>query len=191
MSTDRLQHYWQTFVRKSDKYSLQWIFQEIVGDLYRYGLRYVGNEEDVKDAIQDVFVNIWTYRKTLPGQVNVKAYLLVSLRHQLIKMKGYIKFDLLTSDHERLLSTEEDEPVIDPGIKEAIISKVNDLPERQREILYLKYFEELSYSEIALVLNIKYQSVINQAHRAVTKLRSDRQLGRLVAFKLNLNLNHS
>lgn len=88
MSTDRLQHYWQTFVRKSDKYSLQWIFQEIVGDLYRYGLRYVGNEEDVKDAIQDVFVNIWTYRKTLPGQVNVKAYLLVSLRHQLIKMKG-------------------------------------------------------------------------------------------------------
>ncbi|MCB0685393.1 MAG: sigma-70 family RNA polymerase sigma factor [Saprospiraceae bacterium] len=179
MSNNRLHDYWQLFICKADKYSLQWIFQELYADLYRYGLRFVDNEEDIKDAIQDIFVNLWSYRKSLSDQVNVKPYLMVSLRHQLIKLKGNVRFDLLTSDHEKLLK--EDVPLdsMDPLVKKTIISKVNSLPERQREILYLKYFQELSYQEIAEIMNIQYQSVVNQAHRAINKLRQDQQLCRL------------
>ena len=186
MSNTRLQNFWQSFIHSSDRYSLQWIFQEVYPDLYRYGMRFTSSEEDVKDALQEVFINIWSYRKTLPTEVNVKAYLVVSLKHQLLKKKGYLKFELLTSDHERFFKLPSETESFDPSIKEIIKSKINALPERQREILYLKYFEELSYDEIALILNIQYQSVVNQAHRAISKLRRDQQLGRLVAFRWKL-----
>ncbi|HQU51562.1 MAG TPA: sigma-70 family RNA polymerase sigma factor [Saprospiraceae bacterium] len=185
MPADRMNHLWRSFVLESSKYSLQCIFQDSYHDLFQYGLRITANPEDVKDSIQDLFVSLWLYKNSLATEVNVKAYLLVSLKHQLSRIRSKAQFDLLSEDLEHLLESPEMEQGLDPRVKEMVIRKVNALPSRQKEILYLKYFESLSYEEISQVLNIKYQSVVNQAHRAVTKLRQDQQLHDLAFLRIN------
>ena len=187
MSTNRMNRLWKSFVLESNKYSLQCIFQDSYLDLYRYGLRMVQSPEDVKDAIQDLFVNLWSYKNSLSEEVKVKPYLLVSLKHQLTRMKARPGFDLLTEDHERLLRSQELCEIPDPGLKALVSRKLDDLPARQKEILYLKYFEALSYEEIAQILDIQYQSVVNQAFRAVSKLRQDKQLSKLAMLRMNLS----
>jgi len=180
-----MNHLWRSFVLDSNKYSLQCIFQDSYYDLFQYGMRITANPEDVKDSIQDLFVNLWMYKNSLAAEVNVKAYLLISLKHQLSRIRSKTQFDLLTEDLEQLLQTPEMEYGLDPGVREMVILKVNALPSRQKEILYLKYFESLTYEEIAQVLNIKYQSVVNQAFRAVSKLRQDQQLHDLAILRIN------
>lgn len=88
MPADRMNHLWRSFVLESSKYSLQCIFQDSYHDLFQYGLRITANPEDVKDSIQDLFVSLWLYKNSLATEVNVKAYLLVSLKHQLSRIRS-------------------------------------------------------------------------------------------------------
>ena len=49
---------------------------------------------------------------------------------------------------------------------------LNRLPTRQREMVYLNFYENLNYNEIVMQTGIQYQSVVNHVHRAVKVLRT-------------------
>ncbi len=53
--------------------------------LFNYGTKFSRNHEFVKDCIQDLFLHIWQSRQKLNPEVNVKAYLLASLRRQIYR----------------------------------------------------------------------------------------------------------
>jgi RNA polymerase sigma factor (sigma-70 family) len=50
-------------------------------------------------------------------------------------------------------------------------TKLEQLPERQREVIHLRYFQNLKNEEIADIINVNYQSVSNLLHRAVKNLK--------------------
>jgi len=50
---------------------------------------------------------------------------------------------------------------------------LNKLPKRQKEAIYLKYYSELKTAEIAEIMNINYQSVVNTLHKAIKSLKED------------------
>ncbi len=57
---------------------------------------------------------------------------------------------------------------------------LNSLPKRQKEVLHLKYYEELIFEEVAQVIHLNYQSVLNHIHRALTNLRRHPDLAKLL-----------
>ncbi|MDZ7659356.1 sigma-70 family RNA polymerase sigma factor [Fodinibius sp.] len=164
---------------QGDKEALAALFNDNFDSLYRYGYRIVPNTDLVRDSIQEVFYNLWKYRNNLNQPDSIKAYLFISLRRQLLRKKKNIErrqdidkkyfseeFDVLPNYQvwQETLELGEEEH---EGLKEAIA----ELTPRQREVIYLKYFEGLSTNELAEVLQIRAQSIYNLVYDALENLR--------------------
>lgn len=144
--------------------------------LYDYGMRLCqGDEALAKDCIQEVFLHFWNKRATWTGMRSEKAYLLVSLRHGIIdayrKNRRSLAFVSLSEADEPvavfdLLFEESSE-----APREQLTQLLNKLPRRQREALYLRYFAEMDYPEVAAAMGVKERTVYNLVHEGLNSLR--------------------
>jgi len=135
--------------------------------LYNFGLKFL-RPAKVEDCIHDTFLNILYYKDKIKNVKNVKAYLFKSFRNQAIKLLKDDKLDFNLI--EGSIPQEEDN-----RDKEALLSQLKELilqlSPREREIVYLKYFQEFNNKEIAELLEIKYQTVRNILADAIKKMR--------------------
>ncbi|MCD8179057.1 MAG: hypothetical protein LUE98_17300 [Tannerellaceae bacterium] len=75
---------WEQFLSGNyDAYT--WIYYSYAKTLYSYGSRFVSSHEIVEDAIQELFLTLYKNRNRLRVPENVKLYLLVSMKHNLIR----------------------------------------------------------------------------------------------------------
>jgi RNA polymerase sigma factor (sigma-70 family) len=155
------------------------IFRFYYEDLYSYGLKFCGEPESVRDCIQEVFVEIGKRRSSLAKVNSVKAYLIVCLRRQLLQeLKKQQTHTNIPGEQEHPKSFQfspEDFIIHEEVSREehhALKQALQLLPSRQREVLFLHYFNGMSYKEIGQILSINYQSVRNHVYRAIKQLRS-------------------
>ncbi|WP_229313474.1 RNA polymerase sigma factor [Larkinella terrae] len=148
--------------------------------LLNYGQKFIRDEEFLKDCIQELFIEIWNRKLTLSSPDNVKAYLFSSLRRKIYREVNKLP---LFSPHESAdggdssvhveFSPEwwliEEESLAERTQKMGYL--LNLLPKRQREVIYLKYYQELSREEIAQVMTISPQTVSNLIQLAFMNLR--------------------
>ena len=182
---DRNIQLWENLLQ-GDLNALEQIYTSFHADLYHYALKITSQVDLAEDALQDVFVDIWTHRSTLGRIQSLRAYLLRSVRNQCLKLlKRQQRFtDISEADNFDLIVPEELQLVdSSKAIKQAISIGMKKLSPRQREVLYLKYYNNLDYEELSEVLEINYQSVINHMHKAMIKLRDMDILKHLVTTK--------
>lgn len=169
--------YWSRF-KEGEKDALGKIFQTYYNDLYFYGLKIISVPDLVKDVIQEIFIRLWENRNNLGHVTKVKSYLLVALRNELIhalkknhiwNVDNEVKVEPFTLAIEDLLISEEDSKLLS---KRLVIS-LNKLSERQREVILLRFYHNLTFEELAQVLEMNVQSVRNLLFRALEKVRSD------------------
>ena len=146
-------------------------------DLYAYGVSLGFNTEDVKDAIQEVYLKLYFNERLCIDEKKIKFYLLRSVRNQLIDWERTKKdtssieeeersFKLSVSVEESFISDEED-----LLLKKRVNIILDLLTDHQREIVYLHFIEEMPYEEIAVMLDMKIQTVRGQVFKAMEKLR--------------------
>ena len=146
-------------------------------DLYAYGVSLGFNTEDVKDAIQEVYLKLYFNERLCIDEKKIKFYLLRSVRNQLIDWERTKKdtssieeeersFKLSVSVEENFISDEED-----LLLKKSVNRILDLLTDHQREIVYLHFIEEMPYEEIAVMLDMKIQTVRGQVFKAMEKLR--------------------
>lgn len=145
--------------------------------LFNYGKKITNDSELVKDCIQELFFRIWKNKVDLKAISYIKSYLLKGLRRQILNVLELkcnnvdkIKLEdnfLIEFSHEDYLIQMQNED----GLKNKVIHALNQLTKKQREAVYLRYFEDLEYTEIAEVMNINLQSVKNNVHRGIQSLR--------------------
>ena len=146
-------------------------------DLYAYGVSLGFNTEDVKDAIQEVYLKLYFNERLCIDEKKIKFYLLRSVRNQLIDWERTKKdtssieeeersFKLSVSVEECFISDEED-----LLLKKRVNRILDLLTDHQREIVYLHFIEEMPYEEIAVMLDMKIQTVRGQVFKAMEKLR--------------------
>jgi RNA polymerase sigma factor (sigma-70 family) len=156
------------------------IYDRFHQDLLTYGYKLSNDKEMVRDATHDLFVDIWKHRQNLADTENIKYYLLKGLRREIVRsLKNRKKFDFdsidnpvefdFTLSHESILVKEESERDLLTQIKKHI----DKLSSRVKEILYLKFFEGMAYEEIAVLTDMKYQSVVNTVYRAMKGIREN------------------
>ena len=145
-------------------------------DLYAYGVSLGFNTEDVKDAIQEVYLKLYFNERLCIDEKKIKFYLLRSVRNQLIDWER-TKKDTSSIEEERSfkLSISVEESFIadedDLLLKKRVNRILDLLTDHQREIVYLHFIEEMPYEEIAVMLNMKIQTVRGQVFKAMEKLR--------------------
>jgi RNA polymerase sigma factor (sigma-70 family) len=183
-------------LRSGDEEAFSLLFERYYSPLVNYGKTLMSESDIVKDCVQDVFVNIWSYRYKLNDAIAVRAYLLSCVRkriaryhereHIFSKVKDVDSLDFLFefSIEEQLIADET------MAIKVQQLNRlINYLPTRQKEALYLRYHQGLSVEQVAEVLNMNYQSTKNLLHRAILQLRKDFPISVLALF-VEFSINH-
>ncbi len=178
---------WAAF-KSGDEKAFSHLYFEYYDPLYHYGLKLTANEDMVKDVIHDFYLNLYESRDRLTDKVsNLNSYLFVSFRRRLLQA-----FSAQTELDRRTEDTSSDHHLFVLGIEDILIRSeaseierhvvvllLNELPPQQREILYLRYYLDLSLSEIAEALSISYQVVANHLYRALKKLRGRSEIKKL------------
>ena len=167
-------------LRSGNKKALSSLFHRFYDSLYGYGYRIIPDNDRIKDAIQEVFFQLWKYRNNLAMVRSVRAYLFMSLRHQLFNDKTvqqrrekmnreYANEEFeIHANYEKWVEILELEQLQKSLIRDAI----KELSPRQREVIYLKYYEGLSTEELSKVMELRTQSIYNLLVNAIKGLRS-------------------
>lgn len=176
MSTDWKDD-WKGLIN-GDREAFRRLYEKSVDELFRYAGRIIQDEALIEDGIQDLYIKLWEKRRRLPLDAHPKAYLYTSIRNNLIRTmeRHYNKYSDVEVDQMHLGKEEsvekdwiegENEQIRSGSLKKAL----QELPDRQRELIYLKYQAGLSYEEIEEVMGITNQSLRNLMNRAMKKLR--------------------
>jgi len=150
------------------------LFEQHYPVLCRIALRIVGEKNTAEDIAQEVFCNLWKKRDTLQIKSAPGAYLKMSVRNRAI---NHIKSKRLkfSADGEEMqiassdTSAQQSLEVAD--LQSHINAAIDNLPEKARIPFCLNRFEEMTYSEIAVKLDVSVKTVEYQVSKALSHLR--------------------
>ena len=152
--------------------------------LFSYGIALTANRELTKDCLQELFLEIWNKQSTPSKEIrNVRSYLFTWLRrkifHELTIQSGETRkneraegFAMKELCYEELLiAFQQSEEK-----KEKLRSALKKLTKQQLEMIRLKFFENLSYSEIAARTSLTPRTIYNLIYEAIRRLRASMKL---------------
>nr|WP_325195239.1 sigma-70 family RNA polymerase sigma factor [uncultured Oscillibacter sp.] len=129
--------------------------------VYRVALHYFGAPQDADDAVQEVFLRLYTYGQPFESPEH--------LRRWLLRVTVNVCKDTLKSPWRRRrvpLEAVPDQPAFDRPEERELYQAVMALPEKYRTVLDLFYYEELSTKEIAALLRLRQSAVTTRLSRA-------------------------
>jgi RNA polymerase sigma-70 factor (ECF subfamily) len=147
------------------------LYQRHAGILYNYGYHLLPDASLVQDAMQDLFADLWRTRGNLSDTTSIKYYLFRSLRrrlHKLADIRPVPAASTLQTESIEDLKIKKEEHLQLLHRLQLLMSR---LPERQQEVIRLRFYDNFSWEEIAGILQINEQSVRNLVQRAIIKLR--------------------
>jgi RNA polymerase sigma factor (sigma-70 family) len=171
---------WQ-LLRNGDERAYESMYKAHAKALHRYGSRFELDDAQVSDCLHDLFVDIWQKKTQLTPQISsIRYYLIIALRRRITRVmaqqKKTILSDMFTEEHLNFdfepahdMRLIENEHITEQHIQ--LNNALNQLPPRQREALYLRFYQDLSYQEVASILNVEQQSAYNIIFRGVEALR--------------------
>lgn len=179
---------WRDF-RASGREAFECLYHSHIQHLISYGGKITRNRNLVQDCIQDLFVELWESRETLAPAHSVRHYLLKALRYKIVHQ-------LQTDRSETLKETQfpihyenaESEWLLAETTllnSQQLNAAIDALPKRQKEAIYLRYFQELSNEEVAQVMGVNYQSACKFIYTALKTLRENMRLSALIPLVFN------
>ena len=169
---------WESLTR-GDKNAFIEIYESHYQSLFTYGFSITANREQTKDCIQDLFYELWTKRSTLNKEVkNIRFYLFTWLRRKITKELKQTGKETHVIDHmdhkndqvlpyeELLIAFEQSEEA-----KLKLTAALRKLTNRQLEIIRLRFFENLSYEQIAINTSLTERTVYNIVYESIRQLR--------------------
>jgi RNA polymerase sigma factor (sigma-70 family) len=169
---------WQAF-KEGNKEALSFIYLQHYKHLVNYGMRLYTQEEVVEDCIHDIFTELWQRRKSTSTLLSIRLYLLKALRN---KIYSYLKKQRTTSDID--LHTDNYHFHVEYSFEESLIKEIGDeelrtkltkalnqLSARQKEAIYLRFYNNLDYEQIAAVMGIHYQTIRTHVYQGIKLLR--------------------
>lgn len=170
-------HLWKSF-KDGHVDAFYRLYDENVDALYSFGICFSKDSDFVKDCIHDLFLDLYKYRRTLSDTDSIQFYLLRSLRRKIHKKQAEqisLVYDETIStfgnDQEMAFEDFLIAGEIETETNKKIAEAMKNLSSRQREGLFLKFDKNLSYSEIAELLNISVESARTSIYRALKELR--------------------
>lgn len=149
-------------------------------NLFVYGTKFTKDSEFVKDCLQDLFLELWKNRERLSSTPYVKSYLFKSIRNKIYRelQKNKWRLEAGQIDDQYFFDVEfsiEYHLIREQTLREnanRFSAILNKLPKRQKEVIYLRFYQDLEIPEIVEIMEINAQSVYNLLHKALSNLRN-------------------
>lgn len=178
LPTQEDKKYWEQ-MRLGDKNALFGLYNNLYFHLIRFGLKINPDDELVKDCVNQVFLNLWDKRSRLNPVENVKSYLMTSLRRCMLDQLAYIDRTNLAvhkmGNGEEMNELSYEDIMIglqqDEENKNKLRVAIAQLTPRQFELIQLKFFEGLSYEQIAERTSQTVKTAYNTIYDAIKMLR--------------------
>ena len=168
---------WDNF-RNGSKEAFSQLYELFAADLYRYGYNLIRNKQLVEDCLHELFLHLYAHRSKLGPTDNIRFYMYRSLRRRLTdsvtKLNKFDSDDYIFDNAEFIIEPCESQMIEEQTLerqKQMVISELNKLPKRQKEILYLVYMKGFTYEEAAEAMDITMKSVYNTVNVALTTLK--------------------
>ena len=184
------QQLWLDF-QQGDERAYATIYTTHFNHLFRYGKKFTPDIELIEDCIQDLFVHLWKSRESLSIPESIKNYLFKSLRFSLFKKlkitQDYSLDELVVNEYAHEIISSQERILIDEDEKLETKIKIENalkiLPKRQKEAIFLKFYSELTYPEIAEIMEISAQAVYNLISKSIIQLQKEITLA-LIALSI-------
>ena len=171
---------WLNF-KKGNDLAFSILYNKYVHRLYNYGMHSCRDKDLVLDCLQELFTLLWDRREKLSEVTCVNYYLFKSFRRLLMNRlsvgrkflislndKDSYGFHFAPSQEDTLI---EEEWEIERNRK--VRNSLHSLTKRQREAVFLKFFNQLSYHEVAAVMDLHVDSVYNLISKSIDVLRKN------------------
>lgn len=152
------------------KQRFEHLFKDSYPHMYRMAFSMVEDADDAKDAVHQVFTQMWKGKPEV-GDSQVRGYLLAATRNQCLhilrqrELRRQMKEELQRETEE---SSDEEHEELMRELQQAID---NNLTEQDRRVLQLHYGEEMTYQETATVLGISASAVNKHITHSLEKIR--------------------
>lgn len=170
-----------TMLRNGDENALLTLYNHHYLGLINFGIKITGDRTLTHDCITQLLIELWDKRASLPLVNNVRCYLLTSLKHKILfelkakQIKGYKLADIESFPHHQEISYEEHliKLQTDEGLKQKLNKAFLKLTPRQKQLLQMKFFEDIDYNEIARSCNITRRTAYNIIHDSLKILKAE------------------
>lgn len=164
-------------IRSGDEQALGYLMKRYYRTLVHYGTKFTPDVALLEDCLQELFVGLWQRQESLPSSVSVRLYLFKAYHNQLLKAldrAGRSPSAELTDEYPDQTQTIEDTLMwqeTELATHHRLQTGLAALSARQRQVVYLRYYENLSGEQVADLMGISRQSVANLLQQALHKLR--------------------
>jgi RNA polymerase sigma factor (sigma-70 family) len=168
---------WREY-KKGGRSALIYIYTRYFSVLFNYAIQFEQNRENVKDAVQELFIYLYKHRESINETNSIKYYLFKCLRRRIkvekekfLRTRQYHLADQFSfegsPEHEFILQEDE------LRSKEILKNAISKLSPKQREIIYYFYYEGFSYNEITGIMGFsQVKSARKLLYRAIDSLKS-------------------
>lgn len=166
-------------MKEGNEFAFREIFDTYSNLLFQYGMTISKERELVKDCVQELFVAIWTNRQTIGVARSIKYYLFFSLRRLLLKkltrarklfsLSSFQGLSFIVDGHDQAILRRE----ASLHHKLLVSGAMESLPARQKEIIFLKFYQDLKNEDIQKIMNLNSQVVRNTLYKALNNLRKE------------------
>ncbi len=175
----------------------EFLFKEYYPLLFNTLFKLTGSKELTEDIIQETFINIWQNAHKIKVKTSIKSYIFGAAINnaltRLKKEKTNINIDYPAEDDNMFIISSNDDPADQIHYLETrkkVRKAVNNLPPACKAIFIMARHDNMSYKEIASIMNISVKTVDNQLWKAMKILKEElKELLSTVTFILLLIYN--
>lgn len=175
------------FIRKKHRETYQEIVRRYEKKLFSYLYRLVRNKEEVEDILQNVFVKVYKNLDKFDQEKKFSSWIYRIAHNEAINFlkrrgkKHFVSWEDLSEDHKVEAKSEEKSAFDTWVIKESdaeMRKAMKSLPERYRQVLELRYFQEKTYVEIGKLIKKPVNTVgtlINRAKKSLLQIIGEKK----------------
>lgn len=164
-------------IQQRNETAFECLYNRYFSILCHKAFKRIPDQQLIKEIVQDVFMNLWLKAATLNPSECLAAYLYATLRNKILhelrsrytRMAYAEKFSTL---YKSWLQSNASDPLEVKQLEEKLHLIISSLPNQCRDAFILSRYEDLSYKEIALYMNISLNTVKKHVSKALKILRS-------------------
>ncbi len=145
--------------------------------LYWHVRRFLCSHDDANDLVQDVFIKIWNALPSFKGESQMYTWIyriatnesLNAIRRH--RLRSFIEFD---SPTERMIKKIDEDPYFNgDALQRELHKAIQRLPEKQKLVFNLRYFDEMKYEDIAEITGTSVGALKASYHHAYNKIKAE------------------
>lgn len=160
---------------RGNKKGFDWIYEQYSVFLYSFVFGFLKSKEESEEVVQEVFIKLWQSRKQLNPDKSLKSFIFTLAKNMVLNKLKRKKIEEKHRDNIKnnsfKVANNIEESVNFKELTSIYNKAINNLPVKRRKIFLLNREEEMSYQEIATLLDISVNTVKDQITKALKEIR--------------------